>query len=68
MDEKVDQRLSTGSLRTMMAERAAEALRRDRLLAAIALFAGLALRPVKATMVALQYRFRDVERDVTGQE
>jgi uncharacterized protein (DUF983 family) len=32
----------------------------------IALFAGLALRPVKAAMVALQYRFRDVERDVTG--
>ena len=34
----------------------------------IALFAGLALRPVKAIMVALQYRFRDVERDVTGLE
>ena len=34
----------------------------------IALFAGLALRPVKATMVALQYRFRDVERDVPGLE
>lgn len=30
----------------------------------IVLFAGLALRPVKATMVALQYRFRDVERDM----
>lgn len=30
----------------------------------IVLFAGLALRPVKATMVALQYRFRDVEREV----
>ena len=28
----------------------------------ITLFAGLTLRPVKATMVALQYRFRDVER------
>jgi uncharacterized protein (DUF983 family) len=28
----------------------------------ISVFAGLALRPVKATMVALQYRFRDVER------
>lgn len=27
----------------------------------IVLVAGLALRPVKATMVALQYRFRDVE-------
>lgn len=27
--------------------------------------AGLALRPVKAIMVALQYRFRDVEKDVS---
>jgi uncharacterized protein (DUF983 family) len=26
--------------------------------------AGLALRPVKAAMVALQYRFRDVENDI----
>lgn len=34
----------------------------------ICLFAGLALRPVKATMVALQYRFRDVEKDIMGVE
>jgi uncharacterized protein (DUF983 family) len=32
----------------------------------IAAFAGLTLRPVKAAMVALQYRYRDVERDVPG--
>ncbi len=30
--------------------------------------AGAALRPVKATMVALQYRFRDVEHETTGVE
>jgi uncharacterized protein (DUF983 family) len=29
----------------------------------IALVAGLSLRPVKATMVALQYRYRDVEHE-----
>lgn len=29
----------------------------------IALISGLSLRPVKATMVALQYRYRDVERE-----
>jgi uncharacterized protein (DUF983 family) len=29
----------------------------------IVVLAGFALRPVKATMVALQYRFRDVERE-----
>lgn len=29
-------------------------------------FAGLALRPVKATMIALQYRFRDVEREISS--
>lgn len=29
----------------------------------IALFAGFTLRPVKAAMVALQYRFRDVENE-----
>jgi uncharacterized protein (DUF983 family) len=29
----------------------------------IIVLAGLALRPVKATMFALQYRFRDVERE-----
>lgn len=34
----------------------------------ILLVAGLALRPVKATMVALQYRFRDVEKETTGVE
>ena len=28
----------------------------------IVLFAGVTLRPVKAAMVALQYRFRDVEK------
>ena len=32
----------------------------------IALVAGFALRPVKATMVALQYRFRDVETEIDG--
>jgi len=31
----------------------------------IALFTGLSLRPVKATMVALQYKFRDVEHENT---
>lgn len=34
----------------------------------ILLFAGLALRPVKATMIALQYRFRDVEKEINGVE
>ncbi len=34
----------------------------------ISLTAGLALRPVKATMIALQYRFRDVEREMNGVE
>ena len=29
----------------------------------IAIIVGYTLRPVKATMVALQYRYRDVERD-----
>lgn len=32
----------------------------------IAVIAGVSLRPVKATMVALQYRFRDVEREIDG--
>lgn len=31
----------------------------------IALMVGLSLRPVKAIMVALQYRYRDVEHDTT---
>jgi len=31
----------------------------------IALVVGFSLRPVKATMVALQYRYRDVEREET---
>lgn len=31
----------------------------------ITLFAGVALRPVKAAMVALQYRFRDVENEAS---
>jgi uncharacterized protein (DUF983 family) len=31
----------------------------------IALVVGLSLRPVKAIMVALQYRYRDVEHDTT---
>lgn len=34
----------------------------------ILVVAGAALRPVKATMVALQYRFRDVENETTGVE
>jgi uncharacterized protein (DUF983 family) len=35
----------------------------------VAAFVALALRPVKAVMVALQYRYRDVERDAgSGQE
>ncbi len=34
----------------------------------IGAFAGLLLRPVKATMIALQYRFRDVEHESTGVE
>jgi uncharacterized protein (DUF983 family) len=34
----------------------------------ISLIAGLALRPVKATMIALQYRFRDVEHETKGVE
>lgn len=34
----------------------------------IAAIAGVSLRPVKATMIALQYRFRDVETENTGVE
>lgn len=34
----------------------------------ISAFAGLLLRPVKATMIALQYRFRDVEHETKGVE
>ncbi|MGE3476819.1 MAG: DUF983 domain-containing protein [Rhodospirillaceae bacterium] len=34
----------------------------------ITITAGLALRPVKATMIALQYRFRDVEHGIKGVE
>ena len=34
----------------------------------ILLFAGLTLRPVKAVMVALQYRFRDLETEAGGPE
>lgn len=34
----------------------------------ISVFAGTALRPVKATMIALQYRFRDVENEIKGVE
>jgi uncharacterized protein (DUF983 family) len=34
----------------------------------IALAVGGLLRPVKATMVALQYRYRDVERDQSNQQ
>ena len=48
----MEQRLGSGTIRAMMAERAAEALRRDRLLAAIALFAGLGV--VIALPFALQ--------------
>ncbi|MGE4064677.1 MAG: DUF983 domain-containing protein [Rhodospirillaceae bacterium] len=31
-------------------------------------FAGLGLRPVKAAMIALQYRLRDIERQTPGVE
>jgi uncharacterized protein (DUF983 family) len=34
----------------------------------ISAFAGFLLRPVKATMIALQYRFRDVETEIKGVE